>query len=200
MNILEKIQSLRAAFENAVAQKFADYMLGELTVRIEGEPVVGAAVTLLDAEGNPLDATGEHTIPELGTVVVSNGVIESITPVAVEAADAEETAAAVEEVAAVVEEIAPEAPEEVVAAVSAEVVAEIVEKLGVMETEIVEMRKKLKASEDREKAMFDLVEALAKEPSVKETPKPVFGQFKKDEVGNLSKVAEALKNLNPKTK
>lgn len=197
MNILEKIQSLRAAFENAVTQKFADYMLGELTVRIEGEPVVGAAVTLLDAEGNPLDATGEHAIPELGTVVVSNGLIESITAV-VEADEVPEEA--VEEIVGVVEAIAPEAPAEVVAAISVEVVGEIMDKLDEMASELVELKKKLKASEEREKSMFELVEALAKEPSVKEDPKPVFGQFKKDEVGNLSKVAEALKNLNPKTK
>jgi hypothetical protein len=197
MNILEKLQTLRAAFEQAV-QKFADYQLGELTVRIEGEPAVGTAVTLLDAEGNPLDATGEHTIPELGTIVVSNGVIESITPMVVEAADVTDAAAAVEEVAAVVEEIAPDAPAEVVAAVSAEVVAEIMEKLDDMMGEMVEMKKKLKASEAREKSMFELVEALANEPSEKQPEKVMFGQFKKDEVGNLSKVAEALKTLKTK--
>jgi hypothetical protein len=194
MNILEKLQTLRAAFEQA-SLKFADYMLGELTVRIEGEPVVGTAVTLLDAEGNPLDATGEHVIPELGTIVVSNGVIESITPMVVEAAD--ETAAAavaVEEVAAVVEQIAPEAPAEVVSDISAEVVGEIMEKLDEMAGELVEMKKKMMAGQEREKSMFALIEALAAEPSVK-TDKVMFGQFKKDEVGNLNKVASILKTL-----
>lgn len=200
MNILDKIKSLRAAFEEATKQAFADYMVGEMTVRIEGEPVVGAAVTLLDAEGNPVDATGEHVVPELGTIVVSNGVIESITPapeaeVVIEAADVAETAAAVEEVAAVVEAVAPEAPDEVVAAVSAEVVAEMIEKLDAMTSEMVEMKKKLKASEDREKAMFEVVEALANEPSTKVPEKVMFGQFKKDEIGNLSKVAAAIQQM-----
>ena len=191
MNILEKLQTLRAAFEQA-SLKFADYMLGELTVRIEGEPVVGTAVTLLDAEGNPLDATGEHVIPELGTIVVSNGVIEAITPLVVEAAA--DPAVAVEEVAAVVEQIAPEAPAEVVAAISAEVVGEIMEKLDEMAGELVEMKKKMMAGQEREKSMFALIEALAAEPSVK-TDKVMFGQFKKDEVGNLNKVASILKTL-----
>ena len=194
MNILEKLQTLRAAFEQA-SLKFADYMLGELTVRIEGEPVVGTAVTLLDADGNPLDATGEHVIPELGTIVVSNGVIESITPMVVEAEEV--PAEAVEEIVSVVEEIAPEAPAEVVAAISVEVVGEIMEKLDEMASELVELKKKMMGKDEREKSMFELIEALAAEPSVR-TEKVMFGQFKKDEVGNLNKVASIIKNLKTK--
>jgi hypothetical protein len=194
MNILEKLQTLRAAFEQA-SLKFADYMLGELTVRIEGEPVVGTAVTLLDADGNPLDATGEHFIPELGTIVVANGVIESITPMVVEAEEV--PAEAVEEIVSVVEAIAPEAPAEVVAAISVEVVGEIMEKLDEMASELVELKKKMMAGQEREKSMFALIEALAEEPSVK-NEKVMFGQFKKDEVGNLNKVASILKNLKTK--
>jgi len=194
MNILEKLQTLRAAFEQA-SLKFADYMLGELTVRIEGEPVVGTAVTLLDADGNPLDATGEHVIPELGTIVVANGVIESITPLVVEAEEV--PAEAVEEIVSVVEAIAPEAPAEVVAAISTEVVGEIMEKLDEMASELVELKKKMMAGQEREKSMFALIEALAAEPSVK-NEKVMFGQFKKDEVGNLNKVASILKNLKTK--
>jgi hypothetical protein len=194
MNILEKLQTLRAAFEQA-SLKFADYMLGELTVRIEGEPVVGTAVTLLDADGNPLDATGEHVIPELGTIVVANGVIESITPMVVEAEEV--PAEAVEEIVSVVEAIAPEAPAEVVAAISVEVVGEIMDKLDEMASELVELKKKMMAGQEREKSMFALIEALAAEPSVK-NEKVMFGQFKKDEVGNLNKVASILKNLKTK--
>ena len=194
MNILEKLQTLRAAFEQA-SLKFADYMLGELTVRIEGEPVVGTAVTLLDADGNPLDATGEHVIPELGTIVVANGVIESITPMVVEAEEV--PAEAVEEIVSAVEAIAPEAPAEVVAAISVEVVGEIMEKLDEMASELVELKKKMMAGQEREKSMFQLIEALAEEPTVKEQ-KVMFGQFKKDEVGNLNKVASILKNLKTK--
>jgi hypothetical protein len=194
MNILEKLQTLRAAFEQA-SLKFADYMLGELTVRIEGEPVVGTAVTLLDADGNPLDATGEHVIPELGTIVVANGVIESITPMVVEAEEV--PAEAVEEIVSVVEAIAPEAPADVVAAISTEVVGEIMEKLDEMASELVELKKKMMAGQEREKSMFQLIEALAEEPTVKEQ-KVMFGQFKKDEVGNLNKVASILKNLKTK--
>jgi hypothetical protein len=194
MNILEKLQTLRAAFEQA-SLKFADYMLGELTVRIEGEPVVGTAVTLLDADGNPLDATGEHVIPELGTIVVANGVIESITPMVVEAEEV--PAEAVEEIVSVVETIAPEAPAEVVAAISTEVVGEIMDKLDEMASELVELKKKMMAGQEREKSMFQLIEALAEEPTVKEQ-KVMFGQFKKDEVGNLNKVASILKNLKTK--
>lgn len=194
MNILEKLQTLRAAFEQA-SLKFADYMLGELTVRIEGEPVVGTAVTLLDADGNPLDATGEHVIPELGTIVVSNGVIESITPLVVEAEEV--PAEAVEEIVSVVEAIAPEAPAEVVAAISTEVVGEIMDKLDEMASELVELKKKMMGKDEREKSMFELIEALAAEPSVR-TEKVMFGQFKKDEVGNLNKVASILKNLKTK--
>jgi hypothetical protein len=194
MNILEKLQTLRAAFEQA-SLKFADYMLGELTVRIEGEPVVGTAVTLLDADGNPLDATGEHVIPELGTIVVANGVIESITPMVVEAEEV--PAEAVEEIVSAVEAIAPEAPAEVVAAISTEVVGEIMEKLDEMASELVELKKKMMAGQEREKSMFQLIEALAEEPTVKEQ-KVMFGQFKKDEVGNLNKVASILKNLKTK--
>jgi hypothetical protein len=194
MNILEKLQTLRAAFEQA-SLKFADYMLGELTVRIEGEPVVSTAVTLLDADGNPLDATGEHVIPELGTIVVANGVIESITPMVVAAEEVPEEA--VEEIVSVVEAIAPEAPADVVAAISTEVVGEIMDKLDEMASELVELKKKMMAGQEREKSMFALIEALAAEPSVK-NEKVMFGQFKKDEVSNINKVASILKNLKTK--
>jgi hypothetical protein len=202
MNIIEKIQSLRAAFESAT-QKFADYTLGDLTVRIDGEPIAGAAVTLLDADGNVLDATGEHVIPSLGTVVVANGVIESITPeapaeVIVEAAEPADAAAAVEEVAAVVEEIAPEAPSEVVAAISAEVVAEIMEKLEAVTAEIVEMKKAMMGYQDKEKQMFDLIEQVAKMPSVPAEPKKVVGQFKKDNTDRLEALTQTLKTLKTK--
>lgn len=193
MNILEKLQTLRAAFEQA-SLKFADYKLGELTVRIEGEPVVGTAVTLLDADGNPLDATGEHVIPELGTIVVANGVIESITAV-VEAEEVPEEA--VKEIVGVVEAIAPEAPAEVVAAISVEVVGEIMDKLDEMASELVELKKKMMGKDEREKTMFALIEALAAEPSVK-NEKVMFGQFKKDELGNMNKVASILKTLKNK--
>jgi len=197
MNIIEQIQKLRAAFESA-ALKFADYKLGELTVRIEGEPVVGAKVTLLDADGNPMDATGEHTIPSLGMIVVTNGVIESI--MAEEAVATEVEAAAspeevVEEVAAIVEVIAPEAPAEVVAAISAEVANEIIEKLDEMATEIVEMKKKMSAGENREKQMFALIEQLTKLPTAPEQPKGFVGEFKKNESNRFDKLAETIKQM-----
>ena len=203
MNILETIQKMRAAFE-AATHKFADYKVGELTVRIDGEPVVGAAVALLDADGNPIDATGEHVIPSLGTIVVANGVIESITPEAAEEVVAEraetpaEAAAAVEEVAAVVEEIAPDAPAEVVAAISADVVGEIIEKLDAMATEIVEMKKKMMAGEKREKEMFAVIEQLAALPTAPEKPQTFAGQFKKAEADRFEKLAETLKTLKTK--
>jgi len=203
MNIIEQIQKIKAAFES-VTLKFADYKIGELTVRIEGEPIIGAAVSLIDADGNPIDATGEHAIPSLGMVVVSNGVIESITPEAVAAEVAAEDAAieapaeVVEEVAAIVETIAPEAPAEVVAAISAEVVAEIVEKLDEMATEIVEMKKKMSAGESREKQMFTLIEQLSKMPTAPEKPKGFVGEFKKNESDRFQKLAETLKTLKTK--
>jgi len=197
MNIIEKIQSLRAAFESAT-QKFADYTLGDLTVRIDGEPIAGAAVTLLDADGNPIDATGEHTIPSLGTVVVANGVIESITPEEVVVEAAETPAEAVAEVIKVATDLAPEATPEVIAEVSAEVVAELMDKLGAMEVEIVEMKKAMMGYQDKEKQMFDLIEQVAKMPSVPAEPKKVVGQFKKDNTDRLEALTQTLKTLKTK--
>lgn len=194
MNIIEQIKQLRAAFESAV-QKFADYKVGEMTVRIEGEPVVGAAVTLLDADGNPIDATGTHAIPSLGTVVVANGVIESITPEEVVVEAAETPAEAVAEVIEVATELAPEASTEAVAEVSAEVVAEIMEKLGAMEEVIVEMKKKMSAYGEREKQMFALIEQLSGLPTAPEKPQTFAGQFKKAEADRFEKLAETLKTL-----
>lgn len=194
MNIIEKIQSLRAAFESAT-QKFADFKIGDLTVRIDGEPIVGAAVTLLDADGNPIDATGEHIIPSLGTVVVTNGVIESITPEEVVVEAAETPAEAVAEVIEVATELAPEASPEAVAEVSAEVVAELMEKLGAMETEIVEMKKKMMGYQDREKQMFDLVEQLAKLPTAPEKNESTVGKFKKTETSRAEQIAQTIATL-----
>jgi hypothetical protein len=112
--------------------------------------------------------------------------------------EAEEVPAeAVEEIVSAVETIAPEAPAEVVAAISTEVVGEIMDKLDEMASELVELKKKMMAGQEREKSMFALIEALAEEPTVKEQ-KVMFGQFKKDEVGNLNKVASILKNLKTK--
>jgi hypothetical protein len=200
MNIIEKIQSLRAAFESAT-QKFADFKIGDLTVRIDGAPAKGAAVTLLDADGNPIDATGEHVIPSLGTVVVTNGVIESITPeapaeVVVEAA--ETPAEAVAEVIEVAEGLAPDASPEVIAEVSAEVVAELTAKLDAMGAEIVEMKKKMMGYQDREKQMFDLVEQLAKLPTAPEKNESTVGKFKKTETSRAEQIAQTIATLKNK--
>jgi pyruvate/2-oxoglutarate dehydrogenase complex dihydrolipoamide acyltransferase (E2) component len=211
MNIIQKIQSLRAAFESAT-QKFADYQLGDLTVRIGGEVAVGTPIALFDAEGNPIDATGEHDIPSIGKVVVTNGVIESVTPAPVEEVVAEEVvapeevaapeaadaAAAVEEVAAVVEEIAPEAPAEEVAAISAEAVAEIMAKLGSIESEMNTIKEELGGYKDREKKMFEAIEQLGKLPTAPEVTGPVIGKFKKDEADRFDKLAQTLKTLKTK--
>jgi len=200
MNIIDKLQSLRAAFE-AATQKFADYQVGELTVRIEGEPIVGAPISLLDVDGNPIDATGEHTIPSLGTVVVANGVIESITPEAAEevVVEAAETPAeAVAEVIQVAEELAPEASPEAIAEVSAEVVAELMGKLGAMEAEIVEMKKTMLGYQDREKQMFALVEQLAEMPTAPEKKETFAGQLKKTEADRYEKLAQTFKTLKNK--
>jgi hypothetical protein len=66
-----------------------------------------------------------------------------------------------------------------------------------MASELVELKKKMMAGQEREKSMFALIEALAAEPTVK-NEKVMFGQFKKDEVSNMNKVASILKNLKTK--
>lgn len=196
MDILTEIRSLRQAFE-AATHKFADYKISdELTIRIEGEPASGASVFVVDAAGNVSPAPdGEHVIPELGTIVTAGGVITEVMMMA----DAAETAAAVEEVAAVVEEIAPEAPAEAVAAVSAEVVAEIMEKLGGMETAIAEMKQELGGYKDREKKMFAIVEAIASQPTEnKPAEKKVNQAFSKSFDHNA--LAATLQSLNKQIK
>lgn len=201
MDIIAKLKSIRAAFE-AATQTFADYKVGEVTVRIEGDPIEGAAVSAMDADGNPIDPTGDHVIPVVGTITVENGVITKVVPAevveVVEAADVTDAAAAVEEVATVVETIAPDAPAEVVAAVSAEVVAEIMEKLEGMAAEIVEMKSKLAAGSEREKQMFEVLEQLAKSPTAPEKQKSTVGQFKKDNTDRAAVIAQTIQNLKNK--
>lgn len=188
MDILTELRSLRQAFE-AATQKFADYKVSdELTIRIEGDPVAGASVFVVDAEGNASPAPdGEHVIPELGTIVTSGGVISEV-----KMADVADTAAAVEEVAAVVEQVAPEAPAEVVAAVSAEAVAEIMDKLSAMATTIEEMKQELGGYKDREKKMFSIIEKLAAEPSKTPEQKATHA-FSKKQSDNIGEIAQALK-------
>lgn len=190
MDILTELRSLRQAFE-AATQKFADYKVSdELTIRIEGDPVAGASVFVVDAEGNASPAPdGEHMIPELGTIVTSGGVISEV-----KMADVADTAAAVEEVAAVVEEVAPEAPAEVVAAVSAEAVAEIMEKLSNMASTIEEMKQELGGYKDREKKMFAIVEQLASQPAPEPTQKATHA-FSKAPSNDFNQIAKAIKQL-----
>ena len=188
MDILTELRSLRQAFE-AATQKFADYKVSdELTIRIEGEPVAGASVFVVDAEGNASAAPdGEHMIPELGTIVTSGGVISEV-----KMADVADTA--VEEVAAVVEEVAPEAPAEVVAAVSAEAVAEIMEKLSTMASTIEEMKQELGGYKDREKKMFEIVEQIASQPAPEPAQKATHA-FSKAPQTDVNQIAQALKQL-----
>lgn len=193
--LIEEIQKLRQLFQS---QKFADYQVGDMTIRIDGEPVEGAKVFVVDAEGNVSPAPdGEHNIPDMGVITTMGGVI--VAPqTEVAAADTTDAAAAVEEVAAVVEEIAPEAPAETVAAVSAEAVAEIMEKLTAMESEMVEMKKKMMGYQEREKQMFAVIEKLASEPSAPETDTNAltqhFSKAPKNDMAEVIKIVQNFKN------
>jgi hypothetical protein len=198
MTIKEAIDQVKQLF--AVAEhKFADYKVSEdLTIRIDGDPVMGADVFVVAPDGSVQTAPdGTHVIPDLGTIETMGGKI-TVEPVAAvaEVEAAETPAEAVEEVAETIAEVVPEVPAEVVAGVSAEVVAEIMEKLSGMESEMLEMKKQMMGYKEREKAMFSVVEKLAAEPSTSETPANVLTQhFTKPKTDNMDHIIKAVQNL-----
>lgn len=208
MNIKERIATMRKALAEFTAQlKFADYKLEDGTiVRIDGEPVAGTMVYVLDEAGNVLPAPdGDHVIPELGTITVAGGVLTA-APVMAEAvveemADPAQAAAAVEEVAGVVEEIAPELPAEEAAVIATDVVAEIQEKIMELTGVVAEMKKKMDAmtasSAAANSAFAAAIEALAEMPSAP-AKTPIAGVIetaKKKEAHNFGAVAEAIKKM-----
>ena len=209
MNIKERIATMRKALAEFTAQlKFADYKLEDGTiVRIDGEPVAGTMVYVLDEAGNVLPAPdGDHVIPELGTITVAGGVLTAapvMAEVAVEEAmaDPAQAAAAVEEVAGVVEEIAPELPAEEAAVIATDVVAEIQEKIMELTGVVAEMKKKMDAmtvsSAAANSAFAAAIEALAEMPSAP-AKTPIAGVIettKKKEAHNFGAVAEAIKKM-----
>ena len=214
MNLKEKIATMRQALAAFTATfKFADYKTvdGSAIVRIDGEPVAGTMVYVLDEAGNILPAPdGEHALADLGTIVVEGGVLTA-APVMVEApvveealADPAQAAAAVEGVAAVVETIAPELPAEEATAVATDVVAELQEKILALEGVVEEMKKKMDmqsaATAQFNQAFAAAIEALAEQPSAP-AKSPIAGvietaKFKSAQ--NLNVVAENLKKMNLK--
>jgi hypothetical protein len=199
MTIKEAIDQVKQLF--AVAEhKFADYKVSEdLTIRIDGDPIMGADVFVVAPDGSVQTAPdGTHVIPDLGTIETVGGKI-TVEPVAqavteVEAAETPEEVVA--EVAETIAEVAPEVPAEVVAGVSAEVVAEIMEKLSGMESEMLEMKKQMMGYKEREKAMFSVVEKLAAEPSAPETPASALTQhFTKPKFDNMATIIQTIKSI-----
>jgi len=214
MNPLQKIAELRKALASFTAtMKFADYKLEDGTnVRIDGEPVAGTMVYVIDEAGNAIPApAGEHVIPDLGTIVVENGQLVSVAaaaPVVEEVmADPTEAAAAVEEVAAVVETLAPEAAPEEAAAIATDVVAEIQEKIMEMQGVIEEMKKKMDsmaAASSAQATQFSatlnaMADALAEAPSApaKAGFSAVIENRKTKEADNFGQLANVIKNLKP---
>ena len=199
ITLKEAIQEVRALF-TAVTHKFADYKVSEdLTIRIDGDPIMGADVFVVAPDGSVQTAPdGTHVIPDLGTIETVGGKI-TVEPVAqavteVEAAETPEEVVA--EVAETIAEVAPEVPAEVVAGVSAEVVAEIMEKLSGMESEMLEMKKQMMGYKEREKAMFSVVEKLAAEPSAPETPASALTQhFTKPKFDNMATIIQTIKSI-----
>lgn len=207
MNLKEKIATMRQALAAFTATfKFADYKTvdGSAIVRIDGEPVAGTMVYVLDEAGNILPAPdGEHALADLGTITVEGGVLTA-APVMVEApvveealADPAEAAAAVEEVASVVEGIAPELPAEEAAVIATDVVAEIQEKILALEGVVEEMKKKMSAMGAANTAFASAIEELAAMPSApaKTAVAGVIETAKHKEREQFSAIANNIRNL-----
>ena len=205
MNLKNAIESLRTELRkfNTNKQSFADYKLVDGTVvRVDGDLVAGTAVYVVAEDGTLPAPDGEHVVEGVGTIKTEGGKIVEVI-----AAEVPVAAQEVEIEVAPEEPEAPEMPEapiamtpEVVEAIVAKHLANIMEELKAAYAEMGKMKEKMSAFASQVETMADIVEKVSELPA--EAPKAsgsaIVEQRKAAASQNFNALAQALQTLKTK--
>jgi hypothetical protein len=185
-----------------MAQKFADYTLDSgAVIRVEGDLVVGTAVSVVNADGTTSPAPDAvHVIEGVAKVKTEGGIITEIMPIEEEMSAADPAEADEQEMSS--DEVVED---EVEVVVSAEMVAAMEAKMAEMDAKVSEMGAKLMEMEAKMSSLFsanfsliEVVDELSKKPTAEPSKPNYFNAFKPVRTAEekLNRLLEISKGFN----
>lgn len=196
------LKSLKNILKFSMAQKFADYTLDSgAVIRVEGDLVVGTAVSVVNADGSTSPAPDAvHVIEGVAKVKTEGGIITEILPIEEEMSSADPAEADEQEMSS--DEVVED---EVEVVVSAEMVAAMEAKMAEMDAKVSEMGAKLMEMESKMSSLFsanfsliEVVDELSKKPTAEPSKPNYFNAFKpvKTAEDKLNRLLEISKGFN----
>jgi hypothetical protein len=200
------LKSLKNILKFSMAQKFADYTLDSgAVIRVEGDLVVGTAVSVVNADGSTSPAPDAvHVIEGVAKVKTEGGIITEIMPIE-EEMSAADPAEAVEQEQEMSSDNPAETAQEAVALSAEEVLAmmetkmaEVEAKLSDMEAKLMEMEAKMSSLFSANFSLIEVVDELSKKPTAEPSKPNYFNAFKpvKTAEDKLNRLLEISKGFN----
>jgi hypothetical protein len=197
------LKSLKNILKFSMAQKFADYTLDNgAVIRVEGDLVVGTAVSVVNADGSTSPAPDAvHVIEGVAKVKTEGGIITEIMPIEEEMSAADPAEADEQEMSS--DEVVED---EVEVVVSAEMVAAMEAKMAEMDAKVSEMGAKLMEMEAKMSSLFsanfsliEVVDELSKKPTAEPSKPNYFNAFKpvrtaEDKLNRLLEISKGFNN------
>jgi hypothetical protein len=200
---LTALKSLKNILKFSMAQKFADYTLDNgAVIRVEGDLVVGTAVSVVNADGSTSPAPDAvHVIEGVAKVKTEGGIITEIMPIEEEMSSNDPAEADEQEMSS--DEVVED---EVAVVVSAEMVAAMEAKIAEMDAKVSEMGAKLMEMESKMSSLFsanfsliEVVDELSKKPTAEPSKPNYFNAFKpvrtaEDKLNRLLEISKGFNN------
>ena len=195
------LKSLKNILKFSQAQKFADYTLDNgAVIRVEGDLVVGTAVSVVAADGSTSPAPDAvHVIEGVAKVKTEGGIITEIMPIEEEMSSNDPADEQPEEMSS--DAPADEAPaafdaEEMIAIVMAKI-AELDAKVAAMEAKMMEAESKMSSLFSANFSLIEVVDDLSKKPTAEPSKPNYFNAFRevKTDEEKLNRLKELAKGF-----
>ena len=195
------LKSLKNILKFSQAQKFADYTLDNgAVIRVEGDLVVGTAVSVVAADGSTSPAPDAvHVIEGVAKVKTEGGIITEIMPIEEEMGSEKPEEEKPEEMSS--DAPADEAPaafdaEEMIAIVMAKI-AELDAKVAAMEAKMMEAESKMSSLFSANFSLIEVVDDLSKKPTAEPSKPNYFNAFRevKTDEEKLNRLKELAKGF-----
>ena len=195
------LKSLKNILKFSQAQKFADYTLDNgAVIRVEGDLVVGTAVSVVAADGSTSPAPDAvHVIEGVAKVKTEGGIITEIMPIEEEMSSNDPADEQPEEMSS--DAPAEEAPaafdaEEMMAMMMAKM-AELDAKVAAMEAKMMEAESKMSSLFSANFSLIEVVDDLSKKPTAEPSKPNYFNAFRevKTDEEKLNRLKELAKGF-----
>lgn len=195
------LKSLKNILKFSQAQKFADYTLDSgAVIRVEGDLVVGTAVSVVAADGSTSPAPDAvHVIEGVAKVKTEGGIITEIMPIEEEMGSEKPEQEKPEEMSS--DAPAEEAPaafdaEEMMAMMMAKM-AELEAKVAAIEAKMMEAESKMSSLFSANFSLIEVVDELSKKPTAEPSKPNYFNAFKavKTDEEKLNRLKEISKGF-----